>query len=68
MSNNGHKFKPGERVLVRDTEFDEWRFGLFSHMNDKRKVYRYVCVGATYSCCIPYKGNEHLLGTKDAAE
>ena len=58
--------KPFEsKVLVRDDEKLFWRpaiFGLY-----KPEAYRdfpYIVVGGTfYTQCIPYEGNEHLLGT-----
>ena len=28
----------------------------------------YICVGSIYEQCIPYEGNEHLLGTTDNLE
>ncbi|MBQ3569582.1 MAG: hypothetical protein IJA20_02790 [Methanocorpusculum sp.] len=53
----------GQPVLVRDRDTEEWRYNLFSH---KQKKYpNYVCVGSHWVYCIPYEGNEHLLGTTD---
>jgi hypothetical protein len=59
--------KPFEsRVLVRDRNNDEWRGQFFSHYNNCSDR-PYICVGneglAEYKQCIPYEGNEHLLGT-----
>ena len=57
-----YKFKPFDKVLVRDTgQFDVWKAGLFSHCNDNG----YSCNGAYWAECIPYEGNEHLVGTTD---
>lgn len=61
--------KPFEsRVLVRDSNNHEWRGHFFSHYNncfDKP----YICIGIEglfeYKQCIPYEGNEHLLGKTD---
>ncbi len=54
------KFKPFEKVLVRDSKANEWRANLFSHKNINGPYY---CVYASWNYCIPYEGNEHLLGT-----
>lgn len=54
------KFKPFEKVLVRDSKASEWRANLFSHKNINGPYY---CVYASWNYCIPYEGNEHLLGT-----
>lgn len=55
------KFKPFEKVLVRDSYYDIWRASLFSHI--KEDDGRYVTTCLTWKFCIPYIGNEHLLGT-----
>ena len=62
-----HKFKPFEKVLVRDGKTDKWVVDLYG---SKRKVgqYNYVCVGSLSVYCIPYEGNEHLLDTTDNPE
>lgn len=59
--------KPFEsRVLVRDKNTDEWRGHFFSHY-DSNSDRPYVCIGVEgineYKQCIPYEGNEHLLGS-----
>ena len=54
------KFKPFEKVLVRDSKASEWRANLFSH---KKINGPYYCVYASWNYCIPYEGNEYLLGT-----
>lgn len=60
------EFNPFDKVLVRDDYKDsEWRCGLFSHKNEDGL---YICVGSIYEQCIPYEGNEHLLGTTDKME
>lgn len=55
------QFKPFEKVLVRDSYDDMWRASFFSHI--KEDVGRYVTTCFTWKFCIPYEGNEHLLGT-----
>ena len=58
--------KPFDKVLVRDTKEQVWVADLFSHMiNRPFGGYTFACVGHYPSQCIPYEGNEHLLGTTD---
>nr|DAG98169.1 MAG TPA: hypothetical protein [Crassvirales sp.] len=52
--------KPFDKVLVRDSKSSKWRANLFSHKNIDEPYY---CVYASWNYCIPYEGNEHLLGT-----
>lgn len=54
-------FVPFQKVLVRDSEDEEWKCDFFS-CNTSSKTYSYVCVGSRYFYCIPYEGNEHLVG------
>nr|DAW35399.1 MAG TPA: hypothetical protein [Caudoviricetes sp.] len=58
------EFKPFEKVLVRDEPNQEWSISLFSYYDEEDKNYPYVCLNARYSCCIPYKSNEHFVGKK----
>lgn len=55
------RFKPFDKVLVRDLENQKWRCNIYSHY--KEGSFPYVCVDNEYRFCIPYEGNEHLLGT-----
>lgn len=54
-------FKPFDRVLVRNDKVEKWRVSLFSKINNS--CYGYTCINARYRYCIPYEGNEHLVGT-----
>ena len=54
------KVKPFDMVLVRDSKSDNWRANLFGYI-DKDGYYH--CVYANWAYCIPYIGNESLLGT-----
>ena len=56
-------FKPYDKVLVRDKIFENWRCDFFSHYEKEKKYLPYRCVGNNYTYCIPYEGNEHLVGT-----
>lgn len=57
-----HQFKSFDKVLVRACDEQEWECSLFSHIT---KGGYYACVGSWWLQCIPYEGNEHLLGTKN---
>lgn len=61
-----HQFKPFEKVLVRDSFDDVWRASFFSHI--KENDGRYVTTCVTWKFCIPYIGNESLLGTTNNVE
>ena len=56
------QFKPFEKVLVRDSELEEWRCTFYSHFSSK-DIYHHITVGSMYAMCIPFEGNEHLVGT-----
>lgn len=56
------ELKPFDKVLVRDNKLDYWRASLFSHID---KYGNHYCIWANWHYCIPYEGNEHLLGTKN---
>lgn len=59
------KFEPYQKVLVRLGDGKVWFADLFAFMNSKYDLSKYVCVGGHWDQCIPYEGNEHLLGTTD---
>lgn len=59
---NTGTLKPFDKVLVRDGA-GIWRPSLFGA--DMITGYRYLTSGGNYKCCIPYEGNEHLVGTKN---
>lgn len=61
-----HQFKPFEKVLVRDSIDDVWRASFFSHI--KENDGRYVTTCVTWKFCIPYIGNESLVGTTKDVE
>ena len=60
------QFKPFEKVLVRDSYNDMWRVSFFSHI--KEDDGRYVTICCTWKFCIPYIGNESLVGTTKDVE
>lgn len=57
--------KPFDKVLVRDSKSDKWRANLLGYI-DKDEYYH--CVYANWVYCIPYIGNESLLGTTKDVE
>ena len=58
--------KAYDKVLVRDTNEQVWVADLFSHVLDRTLGgYTFACVGHYPNQCIPYLGNEHLLGKCD---
>lgn len=60
--------KPFDKVLVRHNKDNQWCGSFFSHIDDDfhSHCYKYVTItGKSYPMCIPYEGNEHLLGTTD---
>ena len=61
--NPKHEFKPFDKVLVRESNDFPWRIDLFSHIEGGPKPY--VCLYHYWKYCIPYEGNERLLGTTD---
>ncbi len=60
-----HVFEPFEQVLVRDADDLAWAPSHYG-WEDKKHSYQYHCSFSAFKQCIPYKGNEHLLGTTNA--
>lgn len=58
------QFKPFEKVLVRDSESDKWKCAFYSHF-EPNGIYHYGTIIGMYAMCIPFEGNEHLVGTAD---
>lgn len=56
--------KPYDRVLVRDRNHQKWNIDFFGYYFADEE-FPYSCLGACYRQCIPYEGNEHLLGTSN---
>lgn len=63
-----HEFKVYERVLIRKNTLVEWRPAFFSCQHDCEFPYQVIGDNDWYKQCIPYEGNEHLCGKKDAPE
>lgn len=61
-------FKTYDKVLVRNRK-QSWKIDMFSHY-EQFGSYRYRTLGGYYEYCIPFDGNEHLVGkeVKDEEE
>lgn len=59
------EFVPFEtRVLVRDNDDSLWIPAVYGFRDDRHSIFSFVAVGGMYwAQCIPYEGNESLLGT-----
>lgn len=60
------EFKPFEKVLVRDDINEKWSINIFSYYDEEKEDFPYICLSGCYLYCIPYEGNEYLLGTTDS--
>lgn len=62
------ELKPFDRVLCRDGVGKEWHIDLFESVLTDNSEYNYKCMVNVWKICIPYKGNEYLLGTINNVE
>lgn len=62
-----HKFKPFDKVLVRDDEEEIWQPRLYEIYSGGTEKH-YCQDGQGYAQCIPYEGNEHLVGATNNPE
>lgn len=63
------ELKPFDKVLCRENVNAKWEVDIFRHIiENDNSVYIYSCMCDTWKYCIPYEGNEHLLGTNKNAE
>lgn len=60
-----NNLKPFQKVLVRDFDNTKWRIDLFSNTSDE---YGFECMSDYWDQCVPFEGNEYLLGTKNNPE
>lgn len=70
VPDNEPQFKPFDKVLVRYPDKTElcvpnsaWLPGVFQYKSVNSNLY--FVSGKAYKDCIPYEGNEHLVGTTD---
>ena len=59
------EFKSFDKVLVRDDVKDFWKTDIYLSYVENG-CYHYRCTTGHYRLCIPYEGNEYLLGTTDS--
>ena len=61
-----HEFNPFDKVLVRDFVEDNWDINLFQEIVGEDIDYQFVCLSGCFNFCVPYEGNEELLGTSNS--
>ena len=60
--------KPFDKVLVRDSDMDDWSCMFFSHIIKDEETHPYACGYDLFTQCIPYNDDtKHLVGTTDEA-
>lgn len=57
--------KPFDKVLVRDYNGHHWRCALYERYDNTRDIMYFATIIGHYQQCIPFEGNEHLLGTSN---
>lgn len=55
--------KPFDKVLVRNTNIDYWKISMFGYISKGDKQYFMCIANSGFYQCIPFEGNQHLLGT-----
>lgn len=68
-----HQFKPFDWVLVRNSDTDKWLAGFFENFekswnNPYHIMNLHHMTDFAFKQCIPYEGNEHLVGTTNKPE
>lgn len=61
-------FHAGMPVLVRPDNDCCWDYSVFSRNTGNEYWHFAVCNGFIFTQCIPFEGNEHLLGTTDMCD
>ena len=61
-----HEFNPFDKVLVRDFGENNWSIDFFQEISGEDIDYKYICLSNEWNFCIPYEGNEELLGTSNS--
>ena len=59
------ELKPFDKVLIRDFKNQAWQVSLLGYKDANNY---YCCNGSCWNQCIPYEGNESLLGTTKDVE
>ena len=59
--------KPFDKVLIRDSKYEDWKCDIFSHIYNKGD-YHFRTITSYYAYCIPYNNDtKHLVGTTEEA-
>jgi len=61
-------FHAGMPVLVRADNVCRWDYSVFSRITGNEDWPFAVCNGVSFTQCIPFNGNKHLLGTTDMCD
>lgn len=56
--------KPFDKVLGRSTTDGIWRCDFLFNIKENG-IIKYECIAYCYKYCIPFEGNEHLIGKQD---
>ena len=60
--------KPYDKVLVRDSNSDNWKNQFFSYLIESVTCHPCFCINNVYTYCIPYNDNtKHIVGTSEEA-
>lgn len=62
------ELKPFDKVLVRNRNTQRWYADLFGFKSSDGVNIFYHCVSSSWNFCVPYIGNESLLGTTKDVE
>lgn len=63
-----YKFEPFQKVLVRDYTNRAWEISLYGRYLYDAMEFPHHCLTGSFRYCIPYEGNEHLLGKSENPE
>lgn len=63
----GQEFKAFDRVLVRDNDNERWQAAFYDQYLNGASPHRVIGEGY-FAQCIPYEGNEHLVGKNNSPE
>lgn len=64
MEGKKSEFKAFDRVLVRDEDQEQWQAAFYAKYITRNGKYPHQMIGGdSFAQCIPYAGNEQLLGT-----
>lgn len=67
-----NQLKTFDRVLVRQGTHDVWRPAFFHSYRPEARYYPFCTIssqgGYLYTQCVPYEGNEYLMGTIENAK